>query len=69
MFVKTPSSISIISIVLGFFCVLVLKMNAGKGKVNCVVLREESELSKVDFYVGFMDLSTIIETVHILIMQ
>lgn len=57
MFVKTPSSISIISIVLGFFCVLVLKMNAGKGKVNCVVLREESELSKVDF---MLDLWTLV---------
>lgn len=57
MFVKTPSSISIISIALGFFCVLVLKMNAGKGKVNCVVLREKSELSKVDF---MLDLWTLV---------
>lgn len=32
---------NIISAALGFLCVLVLKMNEGKGKINCAALQKK----------------------------
>lgn len=59
IFVEMPSSAgfnNIISVALGFLCVLDLQMNGRQGKRNCAALQEKSERREDGCDVRFADI-------------
>lgn len=73
VFIKTPSFVkfnNMVSAALGFLCVLVLKMNEGKGKINCAALQKKVNVVKMELMSDLWALGNIIrEAAQILLVH